>query len=608
MMERDKIRFKACLPGQGRAVLCAALLCLAFLDAAAQGSSVVRKPMETGVTIALKGGRTLYLECRTPGGTQSADFLKRYLADQAQAERYSAVSTVPVMYADLKPEVQRRVMETMFPEDFATPDGWWHIVTYDGSLGVETWWNLAEWLTGKGTNYKTIEILLENRQSRDGPLEKGQALFFPRSLLLPEFQKPTRGHEGRLAALRARQAPPRLRDEGPKGEDGGTFRDVFVDGELRYGQDSRGDYAAYRIKKGEALYTSVVIRFTEFREVAVVNEAADEILKRNGISNPRRIHVGQEIKIPLDMLSDRFLPRDSERRQAFEEIYAAAEVARPAPPRGAALEGVVIVLDPGHGGTDHGTYHGNLYEDEICYDIAVRIKKRLEATTAARVYMTMLDKSQGENITDADRFRHDTDEVVLTTPNYSPTNTRVSANLRWYLANDIYRRELARGVKPEHMLFASVHADALHEQLRGTMVYVPGAAYRQTNEPPPSDPIYNNFREVRESPPVRFTQAELRRDEALSRRFAQNLLNALQNHNPQIAVHRTSDPIRNVIQRTRTQRYVPAVLRNTLIPTKVLVEIANLQNPTDRHRLASAEWRQWYANAFVEAVKIHYSQ
>lgn len=552
--------------------------------------------------IALKGGRTLYLECRTPAGKNQSDFLKNYVANPGQVDRFKGLSTVPLMYEELKPEVQRRIMETMFPEDFSNPEGWWHTVTYEGSVGVETWWNLAEWLTGKGTNYKTLESHPENRRAREGALEKGQVVLIPKALLLAEFQRLSPDHEARMARIRKPEPPVALALDG----DGGAFEDTFVEGELRYGSDSKGSYAGYKIKKGEALYTSVVIRFTEFREVSVVNEAAEEILKRNGLSNPRRIHVGQEIKIPLDMLSDRYLPQDSERRQAFEESHAAAESVRPERSSGTGLEGVVIILDPGHGGSDQGTNNGNLLEDELTYDIAVRIKKVLEKTTAARVYMTLLDKSQGENVDNSDRFRHDEDEVVLTTPNYAPTNTRVSANLRWYLANDIYLSELKRGTKADHMLFASIHCDALYEQLRGSMIYVPGAAYRETNETPPGDSIYNNFKESRENRTVRFTQAELRRDEALSRSFARTLLDALQKHDPQIAVHRTSDPIRNVIQRTRTKRYVPAVLRNTLVPTKVLIETANLKNPQDRQRLAEAEWRQWYADAFVNAVKTHF--
>ncbi|MCF6283681.1 MAG: N-acetylmuramoyl-L-alanine amidase [Candidatus Hydrogenedentes bacterium] len=580
-----------------------AILFLLGTVQSAQAASVVRKPMEPGVMIALKGGRTLYLECRPPQSSKREAFLKKYLADPGSAGRFKSLSTVPLMYKDLKPSVQRKIMETMFPQDFANPAGWWHTVTYDGAVGVETWWNLAEWLTGKGTNYKALESLKENRAASASTLVKGQVLFFPRSLLLAEFQKLSPDHKARMARLR----PPAPRKNVRVDEDDKAFVEDFVEGELRYGSDSKGNYAAYKMKKGEALYTSVVIRFTEFREVTVVNEVADEILKRNRISNPRHIHVGKEIKIPLDMISDRYLPKDSERRQAFEASHAEVVPVRPTGRVGKGLDGVVVILDPGHGGADQGTHHGNVFEDELTYDIAVRIKKLLESSTRVRVHMTLHDKSQGDTAHNGKRFRHDEDEVVLTTPNYAPNNTRVSANLRWYLANDIYRKELARGIKAEDMLFASIHCDALYYKLRGSMVYVPGAAYRDENEAPPSSGIYNNFKEAREHRTVRFTKAELRRDEAMSRGFAKTLLRSLRSHNPRIAVHRTSDPIRNVIQRTRTKRYVPTVLRNTLVPTKVLVETANLKNPTDRERLSDPKWRQWYAEAFVAAVKAHYS-
>jgi N-acetylmuramoyl-L-alanine amidase len=38
----------------------------------------------------------------------------------------------------------------------------------------------------------------------------------------------------------------------------------------------------------------------------------------------------------------------------------------------------------------------------------------------------------------------------------------------------------------------------------------------------------------------------------------------------------------------------------------VLVETANLNNATDRERLADPEWRQWYANALLDALLDHY--
>jgi N-acetylmuramoyl-L-alanine amidase len=61
-----------------------------------------------------------------------------------------------------------------------------------------------------------------------------------------------------------------------------------------------------------------------------------------------------------------------------------------------------------------------------------------------------------------------------------------------------------------------------------------------------------------------------------------------------------------VIRQGKGTAYVPAVLRNNLIPTKVLVETANLNNATDRERLADPEWRQDYAQALTNALLAHF--
>lgn len=582
---------------------CVLLSLLIAAPLGVEAADVVRKPLEADVTIALKGGRTLYLECRPPRrGSSRHAFLQRYLADEGSAGRYRTLSTVPLMYKDLKPEVQRRVIETIFPDDFADPAGWWHTVTYDGSSGVETWWNLAEWLTGKGTDYKTLEALPENRRYNGG-LAKGNVVLIPRDMLLEVFQRPTPGRERRVIL-----EPLDLADDIVLrvDEQDGPDLAAVAPGEIRYGRDGKGEYAAYRLKKGEALYTSVVIRFTDLREVAAVQEAAADILARNNIADPHKIHVGQEIRIPLEMLSDSLQPAGSERRDAFDASIQEARRLRTTSQNVKDLDGVVIVLDPGHGGTDQGASHGpGILEDEINYDIAVRIKHKLETTTRARVYMTLMDLSEKYTISNATRFVHDTDEVVLTNPPYHATDVKVSANLRWYVANDIYRKELARGVKPENMLFMSIHCDALYEKLRGTMAYIPGAAYRDGDRSLNSG-VYARYTTAGHTTATS-TMAERRRDEALSRNFAETLMHALRTNNPPIAVHRDSDPIRNVIQRSRNERWIPAVLKHNQIPTKVLVEVANLKNPTDQQRITDPQWRDWYADAVVRAIRAHFA-
>jgi N-acetylmuramoyl-L-alanine amidase len=92
----------------------------------------------------------------------------------------------------------------------------------------------------------------------------------------------------------------------------------------------------------------------------------------------------------------------------------------------------------------------------------------------------------------------------------------------------------------------------------------------------------------------------------MSRAFAATLVSTLRTNNPPIKVHDAGDPIRNVIRQSGGRAYVPAVLRNNLIPTKVLVEVANMTNPTDQKHLADPKWRQWFAEAFVDALRNHY--
>jgi N-acetylmuramoyl-L-alanine amidase len=377
---------------------------------------------------------------------------------------------------------------------------------------------------------------------------------------------------------------------------------------LTFRSRGRKEYAVYKLRPGEALYTSVVVRFTDFGENKDILAACEVIQKESGIADVHDMRAGTEVYIPVEMLSDRFKPANSPDRQEYEAI--AQEAARL---RGQVstrnLEGVVVILDPGHGGKDQGTSmvkNGyRLYEDEINYDIVCRIKKLLEAQTQARVHVTMLDPDQGYAPRDVEQFEHDEDEVVLVSPNYWNGDAKVSANLRWYLANSWYRYEVNSGVDPRKVVFTSVHCDALFNgKLRGAMVYIPGAAHRRDSERGGTMAVYGKYKEVQEAPESRSTAAERRRDEALSRNFAETLLEEL--GKARIKRHNVGDPIRNVIRQSGGKEYVPAVLRNTLVPTKVLVECANLTNETDCQWVSQPWWRQRFAEAYVAALRAHF--
>jgi N-acetylmuramoyl-L-alanine amidase len=78
-------------------------------------------------------------------------------------------------------------------------------------------------------------------------------------------------------------------------------------------------------------------------------------------------------------------------------------------------------------------------------------------------------------------------------------------------------------------------------------------------------------------------------------------------NDPPLKVHDAGDPIRNVIRQSGGRAYVPAVLRNAQVPTKVLIEVANMTNPADQKHLANPEWRQWFAEAFVNALRDNFN-
>jgi len=529
------------------------------------------------------------LECYPPKGAAAQAFFQKYLSNPSTWTTYAGKGAVAVPYNAVNQETQRAILLAVFKQDYVDAKGWHHTVLFAGR-DQETVWNLAEWLTGKGTNHSAI---LKANKLRSQALQAGQELLFPKDLLLQAMRKPT---------PKPVIKPQEVSLEEQEQDLGKAAQ------ELHYVTRNKKEYAAYRLKEGEALYTAVVVRFTDFRENEDILRASEFIQRESGITDVHNIDAGSEVLIPVDMLSDRFRPTSSPERQQYEDVVQEATRLR-GQVRSKDLEGIVVILDPGHGGRDPGTRTVNsqfrLYEDEINYDIACRIKRLLEANTRAKVYMTMLDPEQKYQPSDVTEFKLDQDERVLTTPNYRNDNATISVNLRWYLANSIYRRELKAGVDQRKIVFTSIHCDALfNDKLRGSMVYIPGRARRRESERGWPPKTYQKYKEYQEQPESKSTAAERRRDEALSRNFASTLLDEL--GKAQIKRHSVGDPIRSVIRQAGGKEYVPAVLRNTQVPTKVLIECANLTNEMDCKWVSQPWWREKFAEAYVEALKAFY--
>ena len=543
----------------------AAVALLVAALAASPDAPPRRVEVSRDLTVRQADGR-ISVEARPLEGETPIEFARRIAADEATTGRILALPGGPsptravvVPYAGLADEMKRAAIAALFPSDVRATAGWLHI-----AVGEETLASIAEWFTGRPELAGALAA--ENGLAGEA-IGKGTTVRVPAELLLRPFRD--------AEALDETEPP-----------------------QLVYGEDAEGRYAMYRLRKKEALYSAVVVRFTGRVHAPDVIELAAAIAKRSGIEDVHAIPVGYPVRIPLDVLSEEFLPPDDPRARA--RALEKAETAQfSMPSRATGLQGVRIILDPGHGGRDTGTIHHGVWEATYVYDVAVRLRTLLAERTHAEVIMTTRDTRLGWKAPDVDVLPPRRSQILLTNPPYPLDDPVVGVNLRWYLANSLLRRPDAerKRIPPERTVFLSLHADSLHPSLRGAMAYVPGERFlrdrygRRGAEFAP-------YREWREQPVVSFTRKERVASEGASTGLAQKLIAAMRRK--ELSVHPFS-PVRTHVIRSGRE-WVPAVLRYNLVPNRVLLEIANLANGEDRALVRTRRFRQRVAEALAEGL------
>ena len=614
------------------------------LDAPPAGS--VAPFLGAGESVTLKGGH-LAIVVPVPAGGATEAWLTRFVdAGNVAALRRKLGDRLPtagqplrIPLAFLNDAYRFKAVRDLFPRDAARQDDWVHVVGR-GRLSAEqeSLSVLAEAYTAGPEN---ASLLGRMNPAAGAKLKPGTEIVIPALLLHSAFphptariataERPSDAPAGRPSPERASdlavlppleaasqgadepeddftEAPSAAEEEGaptpgPAGPPGPPAWAPIAEGanELQYGEDAEGRYAAYRLKKGEALYSAVVVRFTGRIDIQEVNDLTARVARRSGIDQVTNIPIGFKVRIPLDVLLPEYLPRDDSRRQAWERQQA--EVARytnVATSRG--LSGVAVILDAGHGGRDIGAAHNGVWEHDYVYDILCRVKALLESQTGARVFTTIRDQKEGYQIHETARLTRSRAEVLLTNPPFALSERAPSVNLRWYLSNAYYRRLVEEGVDPLKIVFTSLHADARHPALAGAMVYVPGEEFRRGRYGH-AGAVYARHREAREEPYVTFSRAERERSEGLSRQFAAALIDGFRGRD--VSVH-PYQPVRERIIR-RGRSFVPAVLRCNVVPVEVLIEVANLNNPPDSRALADPVYRQRVAQAYVDALQAYFS-
>jgi N-acetylmuramoyl-L-alanine amidase len=539
-------------------------------------SRTLRVPLEDGVVAALSEDRGIVVEALPRRGEGFSALARRLCGDgrlaPQVAEANGGASTLlagiryAVPFALLSQEWQLKAAKALFAQDRGQADGWRHEVRGLGPLERESLWHLAVWFTGTGENFRAIR---EYNELLDDDVPRGTAVTIPSELLLPAFR----------AALPGAETP-------------------FL---LEYGADKEGEFAIYRLRPGEALYSSVVVRFTGRVFAADVNALAAQIARRSGIRDVTDIPIGYRVKVPFDLLQPEFLPEGHPKRRDYEEsLRASARFSNQIKVRG--LAGITVILDAGHGGQDVGASLGGVWESLYVYDIALRVKRVLELQTAARVLLTTRDGGE-YRVQELDVLPFSRSHAVLTTPPYPIADPKIGVNLRWYLANSLFRQTLETDKDPQKVVFLSIHADSLHPSLRGVMAYIPAADMRSESYGK-NGSVYTARREVQENPRVTFPREDRERSEGLSRELAKQVVAAFQQGG--LPVH-PFKPVRDKIIRNSGE-WVPAVLRYNSIPAKILLEVCNLANDEDRKLIQTRAFRQQVAEAVVRGLLAYYGQ
>ena len=458
-----------------------------------------------------------------------------------------------VSFDNLSPEGKRWALAALFPEDQWRPDEVRHRIRHPE---VESVWTLAALFTGHGQNYDKVMAANPDLPEK---LREGDTWRIPRSLLSVDLGGTGKG-------------PDRTQ---PEDELDDEARVAAYRAMLSFGEDAQGKYAAYRMRKGEALYSSVVIRYTDRVDPKGVNDLADRIARRTGIADVRGIQPGQLIKIPVDFLADPFQAEGSS--QLAEEREVRAEVRRnlgirfrlrhrhagPAPPRaGDRRPGEQHHPLSRPGFQDPG---GDPYSQPVCGDPHHAALRRGWRKPLGRERPPALGAGQRP--------------------------ARAWAQCR-------------RPAIPARAETGSEEPASLHPSARGSMVYVPSAALVPTTFALGGAKT-GHVAEGRRSARVTFTSREKLQGEARSRQFSETLMKAL--HKERIPVH-ANRPIRNVIYRSGG-KWVPAVLRYSTGATKALVGNTCQLRPMGEFPLKGImdpEFRERYAVAVVNAIRAYY--
>jgi N-acetylmuramoyl-L-alanine amidase len=465
--------------------------------------------------------------------------------------------TIPFRY--LLDSLQGIALQAVFDKDSSEENGWGHRVVYPGET--------MSLISGL---YAIDDITPQALLRYNDLPEKGHILSMGQVIIIPwEWVRPG------LNLFPYEVRPP-----------------------LTLQQDGSGKrYAAYRIQRGESLYSAVVVRFTGRTLPEDVNELAGKLMILNRITDPHRIFVGTELLIPLEWISEEYLVQHApESTEETEQAVKAEQL------RVTDWSNIHIIIDPGHGGSDPGATAGSakagdlVYESALVHDIGLRLGRLLEAKRY-NVHYTLKSPQRLEPAGRLIAIKHD-DDVILVNPPYRIKSPRTAVNMRVFLINDLYERLRRRQIPPQNIILISVHGDILHQSLSGAMVYYADPRLREYAFKLQHG-LYRQRQEYR--PQLIFPNRDNHLAAKLSATFGKAIIGTFAEQGLKV---QTNVPLRGYYYR-KGIKTLPAVLRYSPIPTSVLIEVANLNNVHDRRSVLDERYRQRLAEGLALSIANH---
>ena len=463
---------------------------------------------------------------------------------------------VSIPFKALNNDIQSMVLQAIFSNDSSEEDGWAHRVKFPGETvsliaGVFARSDIS---SGKLIQYNKLK-------DQGKKLKKGDTVMIPWKWVKESLH---------LRPISVRKPL--------------TMGDGVFD----------SSYAYYQLKKGESLYSAVVVRFTGRTLAEDVNRMAKQLLKLNRIKNEHFIPVGTKLKIPIEWISEDYLIH----KQTLAKEPKAEEKPLRKPAR-RKDQPIHIILDSGHGGIDPGAVFGSkrngyqIFEDETVYDISLRVAALLKKGNFV-VHRTLIDPNQKKPVARLATIK-DVDEYLTVSPTYDLRSSTVGINLRIFLVNSIYNKLIRQKVPKENILLVSLHGDALHRSLRGVTVYYPdhrlrSASFRKSHR------VYRRRKEYKRE--FRFRDRDNIKSARVSADFGKMVIKSFKNAG--MKTH-SSFAVRGYYYR-KGKRTLPGILRYSKIPTSVLVEVGNLNNVKDRRALLKPKYRQQIASTLVASI------